>query len=120
MRVERILENDDRKFLLQSIKLCKNIDAYMQFLGLDSSEVANFKNEVELFLYIANHCPSFTESFILYNINTMRRNLAGMVFQCTRSKNYSYEVGEALGIATARHSVSVSFPELGFLIGIQK
>jgi hypothetical protein len=120
MNMEQILESDNRKFLLQSVKLNRAIDKYKQLLGLDPSEVALFKNDVELFLYVSGRYRSFAESFILYNIDTMRQRLLRMIICCTRSKNYTTQIGEELGIETPLHSCGMIFPEQGFLIGLQK
>src|ERR1700677_3011279 len=97
MNMEQILEKN-RKCLLQSIQLSRTIDRYKVILGLDSNEVSVFKNEVELFLYISGRYQSFIESFIIYNIDTMRQRLSQMITRCTHSENYTTQIGEELGI----------------------
>ena len=112
MNIELLLEKNDRKFLLQSIKVCRVIDQYTIMLGLDSQEVSAFKNDVEVFLFVANRYDSFVESFILYNIESMRERLFRLLIQCRKSVNYNPNIGEELGIpAPVQSAHIIKYPE---------
>ena len=105
--METDIQNDDRKFLQQSLKFYRNIDKYSTLLSLDQEELEVFKNDVKIFMFVADkHYRSFTESFIRYNITVMRRRLQHLLSDCTANPNYNQKIGEDIGIVSPQHRLS--------------
>jgi hypothetical protein len=95
-----IVDSDDDKFMAQVIKFCKAVDKYRVLLGLNVEEVDKLKGDVNIVVYIATRYPSFTPSFIQYNIDTMRNRFEDICIACTSSKNYNHDIGLELGLET--------------------
>ena len=110
------IHENDRKFLLQSVRLCQAIDTYIDILGLDPPEVVFFKDYVESVLYITEHYNSFANSFFLYNICTMRKRMTELVDDCLQSVNYTKNIGISLGIEEKAKFNAVTFTELPFYV----
>jgi hypothetical protein len=115
MSTLQIREND-RKFLLQSVRLCQAIDPYTDILGLDAQKVMFFKDYVESVLYITEHYNSFANSFFLYNIGTMRKHMTELVHDCLQSENYTKSIGISLGLEETTKFNAVTFNELPFYV----
>jgi hypothetical protein len=105
--METDIRNSDKEFLEQALKFYRNIDKHEPLLEIDKKELKAFKNDIKVFLFIADkRFRSFTESFIRYNIMILRNKLDHLFAMCTSSKNYTRKIGEDLGIITAQHRVS--------------
>jgi hypothetical protein len=105
--METDMQNSDKEFLEQSLKFYKNIDKYESLLEINQKELEAFKNDMKIFLFVANkRYRSFTESFIRYIIIILRNRLNHLFTMCTNSKNYTKKMGEELGIITAQHRIS--------------
>jgi len=89
------------KFLLQSVLFYENIDDHVKLLDLDSEELSLFKNDIRIFLFVAERYQSFTRSFVLYNISTIQKRYEHLSTACINSKNYTNAMGAKLGILEA-------------------
>jgi hypothetical protein len=110
------IHESDRKFLLQSVRLCQAIDPYIDILDLDTQKVVFFRDYVQSVLYITEHYNSFANSFFLYNIGTMRKHLTELVSDCLRSENYTKSIGISLGIEERTKFNAITFNELPFYV----
>jgi hypothetical protein len=108
------IHESNRQLLLQSVILCQAINPYIQTLGLEEKGVASFKNEVQTALYITERYKSFANSFILYNIASLQRNLRALVHACLQSENYTKAIGKVLGIEEEIDFHAIAFRELDF------
>jgi hypothetical protein len=106
------IHETERKFLLQSVRWCQEIDPYINVLGLRPMEVRAFEVDLQAVLFITRHYKSFANSFILYHINTMRRRLALLVNQCMQSPNYTRHIGYILGIEKRAEFRGFTIPQL--------
>jgi hypothetical protein len=95
-----IFDEDDDKFIGQAIKFCKAIDKYTKVLGLNADDVETLKGDVNVTVYVATRYPSFTPSFIQYNIDSLRNRLTDLSYACKSSKNYTRAIGLELGLET--------------------
>ena len=96
----------DKDFLEQSLKFYRNIDKYSSILGVDQGELASFKNDLRVFLFIADkRYQSFSEDFVRYNIMILRRRVEHLFIACTNSQHYTKKIGEELGITTRQHRI---------------
>ena len=101
------IQSSDRKFLEQALKFYRNIDKYSSSLEIDREELEAFKNDMKIFLFVADkRYRSFTESFVRYNITVLKNRLDSLFAACTCSKSYTDKIGEELGIITLQHRVS--------------
>jgi hypothetical protein len=113
------IQEEDRKFLVQSVRFCQGIDPYITLLGLDAKEVAAFRDDVDTVVYITEHYKSFAHSFFLYNLGTMRKRMLGLVKDCLLSVNYTKNAGKILGIEERTKFNITDFNQLPFYIGRQ-
>jgi len=108
------LNESNSRFLHQSIRFCKAIGPYMTVLGLNRLELELFKNELAALLYISENYKSFSASFIICNIGTMRKGFKDLVNDCLYSINYTESIGGILGISEKVKVDAATFKELEF------
>ena len=102
--METDVQTNDKDFVEQALKFYKNVDGYSSLLDLDRKELDAFKNDIKVFLFIADkHYRSFTESFVRYNITILRNRLQHLFVDCVASKHYTKRIGEKLGIVSTQH-----------------
>jgi hypothetical protein len=105
--METNVQKSDKEFLEQALKFYRNIDRYIPVLSIEQEEVEAFKNDIKLFLFIADkRYRSFTESFVRYNIIVLRTRVEYLFAACAASKNYTNKIGEELGIIIPGYKVS--------------
>ena len=105
--METDLQSNDREFLEQALKFYRNVHTYSSLLEIDANELAAFKNDIRVFLFIADkRYRSFTDGFIQYNIMILRNKLEHLFIACSCSKYYTKKIGEDLGMITPQHHVS--------------
>ena len=105
--MEAEIQSNDKDFLEQSLKFYKNIDKYSPRLDIDAQEVDAFKNDMKVFLFIADkRYRAFTEGFIRYNILILRTKLEHLFAVCSLSKGYTKRIGEELGMISPQHRIS--------------
>jgi hypothetical protein len=112
MNIGHILEND-RKFPHQSIRLYRRIDRYVDLLGLNAKTVEGFKSDVEAVVYVTGRYKSFSESFVLFHIATIKKRFALLKRACVKSENYTRKIGEELGIEAHSKFNVAKFWEIG-------
>ena len=105
-------KNDDLILLRQAVRLCQGIEPYIDVLGLNWNEVRNFKDEIQVIMYVTENFKSLANSFFISNMGTVRRSMRLLVQQCETSANYTPEIGKALGIEKDTGYHAPSYPDL--------
>jgi hypothetical protein len=93
-----MLDSNDETFIQQAARFCNVIDKYSHMLHLNEKDVATLKGDVNIVMYISSRYPSFTPSFVQYNIKTLRNRFAEMSAACLRSTHYNHYLGVELGL----------------------
>ena len=102
--MQQDIQSNDKDFVEQLLKFYKNIHNYASLFEIDRNELASFKSDVEVFLFIAdNRYRSFTEGFLQYNIMILRNKLERLFMLCSSNKKYTLKIGEDLGMIAPQH-----------------
>ena len=109
-------KEDNVNLLLQSERLCRVIEPYIDILGLDRNEVSNFTEEINATVYITENFKSFGNSFFLFNMGTIRLSMELLIRKCEESLNYTAEIADALGIEKDANYGTTSFADFTFYL----